>query len=1063
MATPNNSRLSVGPWGVRLTPTAQSSSKPSKAPSKASRNDAGLSLNHVIGTTAESPNSLTTLSSKRLLAFTAGAAAVICTFDQDLNFTQRFYRARPTAIPLNPILAVYGPSTPTSSTASFRARPANRDSIAPAAPFSPSTDYTDSPGGKSWTARERVKAATCVSFSPDGRYLAVGETGYKPRVLIFSTSKESSHDSPLTCLPDHTFGVRCVAFSPNSQYLASLGAANDGFLYIWSINSRNGSASLYASNKCTSNICQIAWMGSNLITVGTRHVKVWRLDGSTTTTPVTTPVKALAGFFSHSQNSNGSHRILHGRNCLLGSMLEGTFTAVAPISRSQAIVCSDSGDVCLLDDSDGCQRLSQVTNVGFFITAASVCPTGELLITGKGVMKCFDLKSFLGTKSSPPSPPPEDSSEGSDNLVVALAPLGQHMVTINDRRVIKLIKPPNPGDCEDLQTALQLPAHGGPVLGVRPLPKNDVLSAAFFTWSADGTILFWAADGVCKRQFNIDLDQPDESDPAPMNELKVVRTLSSEKVMITGDKLGCIRFIDENTGACTFSLKAHVGEITDIAVLESRSLVASCGRDRTVQVFRRTTHGWELQQTLDEHVGAVTGLVFTADGKQLISCSSDRTVVVREGLCRTENGELLTAFVILRTITLKATPTSMALLTDRNDSLFISTIDRNIFKYNLLTGHQMNSFKASDSEGGDAVVLSSLIHLTSVNGSNILAGVSSTDKSLRLYDENGSILGKDWGHTEGITDITIISTKVKPKSNDIIKKCLVTVAVDGTVFIWTFGARQPPKQDLSSSMELMGLNTNKDLLGGKPPLRRVLSQSEMARFRHGSPEQEDTTTPTVPPKRAHRSLEKRTSRFSLAQTPKLDPAPSSYDSGGRPRRPRLNRSPSPPSPHRKSPRVAVHRKSSLDTSMRRGTRPAAATTPVSNPAELANGTDVICRALRSYRRKLAATNDNLPPEMLRELERELTLTVRAVGEKAIRANHAFEETVMAKVLSQYSEKLLEVLGEKLSAQATAASKDPINTEEDTAAAADEKPVFVEERRRTSRSEMSTCTTLHETT
>jgi len=171
MATPTNSRLSVGPWGVRLTPTTNGTKSAVKTPAKHPRTEAGLSLHHVIGTTANSPNAVTTLPAQKLLAFTAGAAAVISTFDESLTFTQRFYRARPTAVPLNPVPSVYGPSTPTTGSSDFRAKLSLKDSAA-TTPFSP--DYADSPG-RSWTARERVKAATCVSFSPDGKYLAVGE------------------------------------------------------------------------------------------------------------------------------------------------------------------------------------------------------------------------------------------------------------------------------------------------------------------------------------------------------------------------------------------------------------------------------------------------------------------------------------------------------------------------------------------------------------------------------------------------------------------------------------------------------------------------------------------------------------------------------------------------------------------------------------------------------------------------------------------------------------------------------------------------------------------------
>ena len=90
------------------------------------------------------------------------------------------------------------------------------------------------------------------------------QTGYRPRVLIFSTSERSSMaDTPLTALNDHTFGVRAVAFSPNSRYLASLGESNDGFLYIWAISGKNGTATLHACNKCTSTIQQVTWMGDS--------------------------------------------------------------------------------------------------------------------------------------------------------------------------------------------------------------------------------------------------------------------------------------------------------------------------------------------------------------------------------------------------------------------------------------------------------------------------------------------------------------------------------------------------------------------------------------------------------------------------------------------------------------------------------------------------------------------------------------------------------------------------------------------------------------------------------
>lgn len=179
MALTPNARTST--WNLRVTPSNSPFLKtPNTKSSRSGRNDTGLSLRHVIGTTASSANSIDALSSTNSLAFTAGAAAVIATFDDQLAFTQRFYRARPTAIPLNPSPAIYEPSTPTSTPADLRRRttaPSLQTTGATATPFgTPGPgEASDSASGKTWAARERVKACTCTSLSPDGKYLAIGE------------------------------------------------------------------------------------------------------------------------------------------------------------------------------------------------------------------------------------------------------------------------------------------------------------------------------------------------------------------------------------------------------------------------------------------------------------------------------------------------------------------------------------------------------------------------------------------------------------------------------------------------------------------------------------------------------------------------------------------------------------------------------------------------------------------------------------------------------------------------------------------------------------------------
>jgi hypothetical protein len=175
--------------GLKLTPSNSPYPRTPRSPNK-SRGlyESGLSLKRIIGTTVSSPTAFDSLSSSRLFAYTAGAAAVVVNVDDESKYSQRFFRARPTAIPLNSANTTsFTPSTPTNTANDGRNRTVAslRDSVVPYSPTTPHTslEWGDSPSSKTWTSRERIKAATCLSISRDGRFLAVGEVriGIYPR------------------------------------------------------------------------------------------------------------------------------------------------------------------------------------------------------------------------------------------------------------------------------------------------------------------------------------------------------------------------------------------------------------------------------------------------------------------------------------------------------------------------------------------------------------------------------------------------------------------------------------------------------------------------------------------------------------------------------------------------------------------------------------------------------------------------------------------------------------------------------------------------------------------
>ncbi|KAK7553425.1 WD40-repeat-containing domain protein [Phyllosticta citricarpa] len=1019
-----------------------------RSPYRASRSDLMLSLRQVIGTTASSANAFDSLPSERTFAFTAGAAAVIAHIDDDHQVKQRFFRARPSTTAGNQTPSVYG--TPTPSHNGSRTAASLRDAGVGVSHYgSPGGDWADSPGGKSLTAKDRIKAATCVSFSSDGKFLAVGETGYKPRVLVFSTSPDAPPDVPATSMAEHAFGVRAVAFSPDSRYLASLGSANDGFLYIWSINTRTGAAILHSSNKCTNHINRIAWIGNSLIVVGTRHAKVWRIDEGEH------PQHAKPRQGDVNVFSSAFHKTLQGRNCVLGSLVESNFTSVTPISTSMAVVSTDRGDICLLDDSDRNQRLYRVATVPFGVSALATDANGLLHVGGfNGELKTFEIKKLTDVSTPPPSPTARSESPSSPSLrssdvpyVVSIAPVSGLLVTVDSRRAIRLVQVDTDEEHSYItKTVQQLPAQGEGVLGVHSLPFPNSFDASFVTWSADGVVKFWSPDGLIKVDIVVPLEQIEGCEEP--NELKKVRSTPQASFIAAGDKYGVLSVIDGQTRKVVSSLKAHSAEITDIAVNDGEApLIATAARDRTAQVFQKKGETWELTQTLDEHVGAVTGLLFSRDGQRLLSCSTDRTVVVRDYLAREEDGVTMAAFLIARTITLKSTPVSMVFDGEHEHVLVVSTIDRQVHKYDVRSGQPISCFKASDSDGGESVILSDLVHFSTARGQNVIAGVSSTDKSIRLYEENGALLGRDWGHTEGVTDIALV-TGNSSQVDDVApadSQCLVTVAVDGTIFVWNIDFKPPghapnrSNSDLSKQLDLAGASTSEkgastNLLSNQAPLRRVLSQSELAKYQrasssHGSddgsaespPVAVSVTTPTGS-KRSSPTLRKRPSRINDS-TPKLEPSPLASGTGGssnnnkshalrvqtsrRQHHARDSRSPSPPSPSRsglpspKLPNSAHHA--------------AAAANNSGGSANLTHTTENLCKSLRAWRKKVSSTpspSTALSPDLTRELERELALTVRVVEGRGFTSTPV-DEAAMLRLLDAYSERLFGVLERRI--------------------------------------------------
>lgn len=985
-ATPSHGRFKLTPSN---SPFLARPSRSSRSPGRGRTHDSSkLSLKRVIGTTCSSPTGLDTLPN--VFAYIAGGAVVVVDVNGE-NHSQRFYRARPTAVPLYSVATFQ--NTPTTPNGTPKAND-SRGRVGPRFPNSPhtSSDWNESPSN-TWTSRERIKAATCLALSRDGKYLAVGETGYSPRVLVFSLHDTSS-DSPLISISEHTFGVNCVAWSADTQYLASLGAANDGFLYIWKVDPRTGAAKLYKQNRCTSYVKDMVWIGNSLVTFGVRHVKMWKPDDG----PTISPTKQK--FFSEQPASTPpSQRTLSGRNILLGALLEDTFTCAAVVKNSSLIICSEMGNVCIMEEDDRQMKLQKVLDLDFAISTIAVKDNVAYVGGRHGHFAVLDVEAVLDAQ--PPSACIKETTFSSAGQV-ALGFLADRLVTIDSQQSIDIWSSDHvPGKDAKAMANIPIPGHGQSVTGIQVLQRPNDLDASFLTWTISGNVTFWTLEGQVKASIDVPIGRTEpENELDSANQLTCARATSDGKLLISADRLGVLRMTDIATKESVLDIKAHTADCRSLSIYdnEGKFLMASCGRDRTAQLFHRTADGSiEHFQTLEFAAKVVQVMIPSED--KVLTCSYDRTLQIYDIITKEGDPDSIAA-IPSRVIALRASPSSMVLGMGQR-TVFVSLLDRSICQYDLNTGRKISCFKCQDETKGESAVLDSLCFgQWPPKDQDFLLGTSNTDKSIRLYDaQTGSFLDREWGHTEAINGVCLIE-------NDDGSRKVVSVASDGTMMIWCLDLDDP--QPGTTSREP---SPAKDTVSARPPLRRVLSKAELAEFQRPSPSS-GRRSPASGRKSPPRTLQRRTSRFNLAAsartpTQTLPTSPSSTVADDTPsRRPSVDTRTSPPV----SPRGKVKKRPSLQalgTSARKKT----SSSNLRGFGSLNMATEQTCRQLRSYRKKLASS-EPISQENLTELDQELRLTAAALGDRAIRSR-ALNETVLSGLLDQYSERLVTLLDEKL--------------------------------------------------
>lgn len=283
-------------------------------------------------------------------------------------------------------------------------------------------------------------------------------------------------------------------------------------------------------------------MGQTLVTVGVRHAKVWRLPEQRPGSPG----KSRHNPESAANFANPIPKALSGRNCLLGALGDSTFTCAASVSENEAVIGTDTGVLCLLDDSAGSQKLSVAHNVGSSITSLAIDSDGSCVwIGGRGrKMEKFSVDSLRSAASSVPPSSPGARPKPKGLAITCMGSLSSHLVTLDSSKVVN-IYPFDSLDSEDDESSTDttMPAHRDSVLGIRSLKSPNGLNAEFFTWSSKGTVHFWDTNGKCRASREIPVDKHSSDDDDTSNELKTVAAAEDLGFYVAGDRFGVLRYV----------------------------------------------------------------------------------------------------------------------------------------------------------------------------------------------------------------------------------------------------------------------------------------------------------------------------------------------------------------------------------------------------------------------------------------------------------------------------------------------------------------------------------------
>eukprot|EP01127_Copromyxa_protea_P019798 TRINITY_DN6500_c0_g1_i1.p1 TRINITY_DN6500_c0_g1~~TRINITY_DN6500_c0_g1_i1.p1 ORF type:complete len:1131 (-),score=199.26 TRINITY_DN6500_c0_g1_i1:187-3579(-) len=626
----------------------------------------------------------------------------------------------------------------------------------------------------------KPKSIVCLDFSSNGKYLAAGEAGYQPAILVWDLASGKL----LVELQQHQFGVACIKFDPSCKWLVSVGFKDDKFIHVWDWKEKV----VVATNKVSNKIYAIDFSedGTHFVTSGVKHLKFWyHVDNQ--------------GVIRQSERTYKGRSVLEGKSVLLGDKHKAcTFMDVryakGPKGKSLFTVTQDG---YLIQIEPGTRKIEKWVHMKTPMAfGLSLSDQFISVACDSGLTRLFSPNNlqYITTLPKPPSlgcenPKPEDRFLSQPKVYADVIGTriseDESLVTClyGNRNIFVW----NIQDTSEINLFASFPCHGACIWDAVVSSNGRLVTA-----SADNTVRVWNLEGdepttdmehcisVAENAADLKLDSNVGGENIFVGDggIRCAAFSPDEGHLAFGDRNGNLHIYDTRDFKQLASFPAHEGEVMTLDYSSPangcHSLLATGSRDRLIHIFERDDgerNSYSLVNTLNDHTSTVTSVRFSEDMEndktRLISCSTDKTILFRNIEYSSERE--ISAPIYHRDICAAALydiqlePTELTLMG--------VGVEPKLFTWDVRDGKKSKTVPFSDLETNKANR-----HLkVSVDPSGLFAVTSSQDRYIRLYDlTQGTLIARVAAHSELITGVTFTPCC----------SFLVSVGGDGCIFVW---------------------------------------------------------------------------------------------------------------------------------------------------------------------------------------------------------------------------------------------------------------------------------------